>query len=359
MERVGRLKIGRVPIFVCILIPPLKVRGGNGELLQTIALSLCCTVALTLTSPPEALGAPFGEGELITELGVISSSLRGHTTYHISYYEGSSGIESELEFPLKTYLIGLDGAISYKENSYEKLRLGFRVMKNIDNGSGRLKDSDWLSDDLDISLYGVAHPGKDIYSESDIKLDALIIDLNMSYSLFSSKHLSFKPSIGYKHQGFRFVVSNVSQTGYGPYSSDFTVYVPGEALHYRIRYEFIYGGLDTEFLIGKDLRFLLKGGAGYVYAKDRDDHILRYKLATASADGAGGFLSICGDYNIFKGLHLKVGGEYLRFHTRGTQHQYFYRPNPDCPTGSCDAYISDRIDSEQWNISLILSYEFE
>ncbi len=317
------------------------------------------SIFILVLFPPEALGAPFGEGELITTLGVSSSSLRGHTTYHISYYEGPSGIESELKFPLKTYLIGLDGAISYKENSYERFRLGFRVMKNIDDGSGRLKDSDWLSDDLDISLYGVAHPGKDIYSESDIKLDALIIDLNMSYSLFSSKHLSFKPLIGYKHQGFNFVASNVAQTGYGPYSSDFTMYVPGEVLHYKIRYEFIYGGLDAEFLIGKDLMFLLKGGAGYVYAKDRDDHILRYKLATAETDGVGVFLSLGGDYNIFKGLHLKAGGEYLRFHTRGTQHQYFYRATSECPFGGCDAYASDRIDSEQWNISLILSYEFE
>ncbi len=316
-------------------------------------------VMVFLFSPKEITGTSFGEGELITELGIKSSYLRGHTTYHISYYEGSSGIESELEFPLKTYLIGLDGAISYKENSYERFRLGFSIMKNIDNGSGRLKDSDWLSDDIDISLYGVAHPGKDIYSESDIKLDALIIDINMSYSLFSSKHLSFKPFIGYKHQGFSFVASNVAQTGYGPYSSDFTVYVPGEVLHYRIRYEFIYGGLDTEFLIGKDLRFLLKGGAGYVYAKDRDDHILRYKMAEAETDGIGGFLSFGGDYNIFKGLHLKAGGEYLNFNTKGTQHQYFYRATSDCPTGGCDAYVHDRIDSEQWNISLILSYEFE
>lgn len=165
----------------------------------TVVVLMIFWITFSDTTLPGA--APYDEGELTTELGISSTYLSGHTTYHISYYEGPTGIESKLEFPLRTYLMGIEGAISYtwgrKDN---KFRLGFIFLKNIDNGSGKLKNSDWLSDDIDIYLYGRANPGKDIYSESDIDLDAFISDINMGYSLYASSRLSFSPLIGYRHQ---------------------------------------------------------------------------------------------------------------------------------------------------------------
>lgn len=302
--------------------------------------------------------ASYGDGEPLIELGAKSSYISGHTLYHISYYEGLSGIESELEFLLKTYLLGLEGAIIYKDKgSYEKFRLNFELLTNIDKGSGKLKDSDWLTDDLDIALYGVAHPGKDIYSESDIKLDALVFDVNMLYNIYSASNLTTGPFLGYRYQDFRFIASNVNQIGYGPYSADYTGFIPGEALHYEVRYNFLYGGINSEFSAGS-FKAGLKAGAGYVFAKDRDDHILRYKLAEADTDGLGSFVNLNASYFFTDSLFLKAGGEYLKFHTTGTQHQYFYKATSECPTGGCDAYVSDRISSEQWRLSISLGYRF-
>ncbi|MFN3740023.1 MAG: omptin family outer membrane protease [Thermodesulfovibrionales bacterium] len=310
-----------------------------------------------LTSP--SLAASYGEGQLLTDMGAKSSFISGYSLFHISYYEGTSGIESELEFPLKAYLLGLEGAIIYRDRgSHDKFRLTFELLTNIDNGSGRLKDSDWLTDDIDIALYGVAHPNKDIYSESDIELDALVFDINMLYNIYNSQRLAIGPLLGYRHQDFRFIASNVNQIGYGPYSTDYTGFVPAEALHYEVRYDFFYGGISSEFS-ADSFKAGLMAGAGYVFAKDRDDHILRYKLAEAKTDGLGSFVNINASYFFTESLFLKAAGEYLKFHTTGTQHQYFYKATSECPGGGCDAYVSDRIDSGQWNFSLSMSYRFK
>ncbi len=295
-----------------------------------------------------------GDIKMVTELGVSSAYLSGIHTYHISYYQGRSGVESELEFPLKTYLLGLEGRI-YPEG--KKWIFKFGVFKNIDNGSGRLKNSDWLSDDIDTYLYGIAHPGKDIYSELAIDLNALMYNVSFTYNILASKDFNLGPVGGFWHEDFRFKAGDVNQVGYGPYDRDYTIFIPGEALHYRIRYEFIYGGLDSEFSRA-NIIFGLKGGLGYVFARDRDDHLLRYKLAEAEADGLGAFFTLNTVYNPFKDLYLKASGQHLRFKTRGTQHQYFYRATQECPTGGCDSYVSDKIDSEQWIISLSIGYRF-
>lgn len=303
--------------------------------------------------------ASYEKGELLTEIGVKSSYISGYTLYHISYYEGASGIESELEFPLRTYLLGFEGAIIYRDRgSHDRFRLGFELLTNVDSGSGKLKDSDWLTDDIDIDLYGVAHPGKDIYSESEIELGAWIFDIKMLYNAYNSQKLAIGPLIGYRYQKFKFIASNVNQTGYGPYSTDYTGFIPGEALYYEVRYNFFYGGINSEFSAGP-FKAGLSAGAGYVLAKDRDDHLLRYKLAEADTDGLGGFVKANCSYSFTDSLFLMAGGKYLNFHTTGTQHQYFYRATTECPTGGCDAYVSDRIDSEQWSFSLSLSYLFK
>ncbi|MCX7793980.1 MAG: omptin family outer membrane protease [Thermodesulfovibrionales bacterium] len=312
---------------------------------------------LIVSIPSLSYSAPYGKGELVTEFGAEISYISGYTLYHISYYEGLSGAESELEFPLKTYMLGLQAAILYREKEQDRFKLNFELLKNLDNGSGKLKDSDWLTDDIDIYLYGVAHPGKDIYSESDIELDALVFDINMLYNLYGSDNFSAGPLIGYRYQNFKFIASNVNQKGYGPYSRDFTGFFPGEALQYEIKYNFFYAGINSEFSVNP-FKAGLRAGAGYVLAEDRDDHLLRYKLAEAKTDGIGGFINLIADYFITGTLLLKAQGEYLRFQTTGTQHQYFYRPTDECPGGGCDAYVSDRIESEQWNLSLSLIYHF-
>jgi len=257
---------------------------------------------------------------------VTGGYIKGDTTYHISYYEGASGVESELEFPLDNYLLKIEVSLRYKKSNdgQDKANLTIGWFTNIGSYAGKLKDSDWLSDDLDISLVGSAHPGKDIYSESDASLKANIIDANLLYNFYFTQNITVGGIIGYRHQRFEYDVSNADQIGYGPYYPYFTVYVPGPVLDYEVEYDIPYLGLNTNLLCGQEFELNLRAAfSPWTYVHDRDDHILRYKLSKGSCRGSAFFISINADWRFSSGL-LRIGGEYTNIDTQGTQYQEFY-----------------------------------
>jgi outer membrane protease len=166
--------------------------------IQTLALLM---IALGTVSGmhSEAQAAPYQWSSNDVTLGVGVGHLTGNTLYHISAYDATGGIESELEFPLKTFLLGLEyGYVGRNARGQDALKIGVQWYTNIDRGSGKLKDSDWLTDNFDIQAppsppnppnSGFPHPGLDIYSESDIDLKANIIDLRASYSFWPSTRI--------------------------------------------------------------------------------------------------------------------------------------------------------------------------
>src|SRR4030042_4472082 len=98
-------------------------------------------------------------GRVTLDLGIQSGYLKGDTTYHIDFPGGAS----ELEFPLETYLVGPELVWGYR-NPQKQDQFVFKIkwLRNIDNGSGKMKDSDWVERG--------GPPRPDIYSESDIEL---------------------------------------------------------------------------------------------------------------------------------------------------------------------------------------------
>lgn len=321
------------------------------SLLLLVTLLVCMSVL-----PENACAAGYGDGEFYTDLGLRTGYLRGNTTYHISYYTGASGIESELEFPLQTFLLGFEGRVGYK-NSLGKDVFGLNVkwLTNIDDGSGKMKDSDWLTDDLDIIEVGSSHPGKDIYSESDMELDAKILDLNAAYKFWLSDKFNIGPMIGYKYQRFEYDVSNVNQVGYGPYAPFYTATVSGKVLDYKVSYNIPYFGLSSELLFKDKFHANIKlAYSPFVSAKDTDDHILRYKLSKGDTKGHAAAASLNAIWEFLPMWFLNMGGEYMNIHTTGTQHQYFYAG----PYMGYSADVNDKITSEQWLVKLGVIYRF-
>jgi hypothetical protein len=96
------------------------------------------------------------------------------------------------------------------------------------------------------------------------------------------------------------------------------------------------------------------GFAPEVAAKDRDDHILRSKLSTGSANGMAYFLSADFAWTFSDGLRFGVGGEYINISTDGTQYQYFYAG----PYAGQAYYIDDKITSHQFSLIGNISQQF-
>jgi outer membrane protease len=289
-------------------------------------------------------------------IGLDAGYLNGHSTYHISSYSGSSGVESELAFPLQTFMAGVDVGFGFRDiEKKDKVRVNVRWLKNIDNGSGKMQDSDWLTNDQDILTVGSAHPGKDIYSESDIKLNATIVDVNAVINAWQGPRVSIGPLFGYKYEKFVYDVRNTNQVGYGPYGPGFTGIVPGKTLDYEVTYRILYAGVNADILPGKTFRMnIMLGFSPWTLVEDRDDHILRSKLSTAEATGTTYLGAVNAEWEATPRWSLKAGGEYMKIYTTGTQHQSFYAG----PNAGISFDVDDKITSVQWFVFGRITYLF-
>lgn len=335
---------------------------------RAFALTLLIIAFLTCSGVYSAAqAAPFyqqrsGDGAFDYGIGYLN----GNTLYHISSYDtAGNGVESELEFPLDMFMFNLGGGyIGRNEKGQDAFTIGVLWSMNLGRGSGQLKDSDWLTDPLDISLAGAAHPGLDIYSTSDVTAKATIVDIRASYNFWPSNRLAVGPLGGFLFQNFQFDASNVKQVGYGPYAADFTGSVSGRVLTYEATYLVPYAGLHSEMLLGKSFQLAVDlGYSPWAAARDNDDHVLRGKLSKSRASGWAYLAALTAQWDMEDDDFFTIRGQYLKIHTTGTQTQTWYRdeivsPTETVPAGTTITGIDDWIASQQLSATLLFSHRF-
>jgi outer membrane protease len=306
--------------------------------------------------------------------GIGLGYLTGSTLYHISSYDtAGNGVESELEFPLKTFLLGLEfGYVGRNDREQDDLKIGIQWFTNIGNGSGKFKDSDWLTNNFDIQApqpppsppnSGYPHPGLDIYSESDIDLKVNIFDLRASYNFWPADNLALGPLGGFLYQKFQFDASNGHQVGYGPYAYGYTGSIPGPVLTYEVTYTIPYLGIHTEIPFGKTFQAIVDlGYSPWAAAEDTDDHVLRGKRADGSTSGSAYLASITAQWDVEDNDFFLIRGQYLNIETTGTQTQRWYRDEVTSSgtilAGTTTPPIDDKITSKQISATLIFNHRF-
>jgi len=160
--------------------------------------------------------------------------------------------------------------------------------------------------------------------------------------------------LGYKYEQFKYDVSDTKQVGYGPWAS-YTVHVPEKTLKYKVTYHIPYFGLNSDAVFGKKFQGNVKlGYTPWATAKDKDNHLLSYKLSRGDTDGYAYFANLNMSYNFSSHLFLGLDFEYLKIRTTGKQHQSFYAGPYEGTTSDVD----DKISSKQWFLTAMVTYRF-
>lgn len=290
----------------------------------------------------------------------------GSTLYHISIpitAQDSAGNvypateESQLEFPLDTWMLGFNGKVSKDISENVTLFLQGNFSFNINNPSGVMTDTDWYT----VMSYQQTFS----YTESESQLNVKSFDINagldfFKYSFINKILMTLSAKLGYKQQKLSYDIIGIKDgwQNIDSYVQFNNLYQGVEVLSYEVTYRIPYISILGEIKLNE--RIKLNGEVGFspiVSAQDNDDHILRYKTATGDCTGtafmaAGNFVWFLSP--TFSETFLNIGINYLSISTTGSQSQSWYGNDPASSTpttGMTVNNISDTISSEQFSLT--------
>lgn len=318
------------------------------------------------------LAAPVAAGNAQFDLWLRTGMLKGDSTYtiggSISDNQGNSDEIwdplSELKWPLDVVLISLGGRAGIGRFS-----VSGAITTNATSDAGYMEDSDWGA------YYAAFGPNpapgfsfntasKDIFSITSTDLEALIVDVRARYTWWQGPKFSTSVGLGLQHQQFSIVASDLAQYSPSFYSygldrvfpaDPFAAVEPGPVIDYEVTYTIPFVELAGLCRFGKLLS--LEAALGYsplVRARDRDDHLLRYKLSEGSDSGSAWLFDLKLRLQATKHWFASVGVSGLFVDTSGTQNQFFY----DGENSGLRITIDQTITSSQTSGSFEIGYSF-
>jgi hypothetical protein len=253
---------------------------------------------------------------------------------------GSPGVSSELIFPLNTLV---EGVTFRGERAGGRRDWGFEasVAVNLFAPFGKMKDYDWW-------MYPGYPKMAFSYTESDANMVWLTASVAWKPMLVTRGWGSLAAVLGYRlqyvHQealdfkGWVYEdITSPPDTDPEPPNVPDGVPEPwlldgsgiGTVLTYWVLWNIPTAGLAVTLRPGAAVTVQAEAGLAVPIVADEDDHVLRYKLSTASGMGFGAYAELAARYSWGKSqsrvrpfLSLSVGGMALKANTQQTQTWY-------------------------------------
>gem|GEM_PF-4266050 len=282
--------------------------------------------------------------------GLQAGYLRGNTTYDITLGTGTS----ELKWPLDMYMAGFKYSLSYKD-------FGFSVsyLKAPSRRYGTFMEDTDL--ELNGSSSGSSQASRLIYSETGLKAEGNVANIGAHLFLMHYGHSSCGLRAGYSYYSFTYSGYDTLQVTTGSENSG--IFVPGHVIYYKVDYRSWYAGLEYRLeLLRRMYLFANLDYSPKVRVKDKDDHLLRYKLSRGNCTGEGVSISLSAMYMLAHGWCAYVDGIYGRIRTDGVQDQVWYGDDPGTAfneTGYAIIGIDQDIDLDLRYIGIGLVYTFQ
>jgi len=276
---------------------------------------------------------------------------------------------SELKFPMETWMVYGKATLNY--SGFMTIEAGFK--KSVSPKTGHMEDTDW-------TLSGI----QTIYSESTARMDAVISHFDALFTAVEDGPFSLRLGLGFMHQYFDFICSNVAQVDASNVIYGKPVYfdiIGGRTLTYELKYfiPHLSGAMKLSFFSDSlDFNLGLKYSP-FNCALDKDDHILRARMSRDRATGYATVMTLFKvKYRFDSGVFLTAGFDYTYILMKGTQRQYNYPSYftlvnylADVKNGSTPAEafymnfpgltgkIDNRLECQQIAVSLGAGYSFE
>lgn len=290
----------------------------------------------------------------------------GNSNYEMNTMVSADSIilyaRSKLEFPLDVFWMGGAVELDFVSNGRTDWTADISLVTNINNPSGKMKDSDWYSSpgyqELQIA-----------YTESDVTMSAIMFNAEIARRFYSWGNASTYLTLGFRYLKIDQDIINFSGWQIDLYDEDYPkIYYTYDdlAMLYTIKYIMPTAGLKYRLDINRQSSIAVSAAYALTYAKDEDNHVLRNKLSTADGTGPG-FLSkmnyYCklGDRGSQSRPFINIYAEFFTAKITTGQTQFWYGDDPISPEDDTGTRIEDiphEITSLQFQIGLNFGLAF-
>jgi len=209
----------------------------------------------------------------------------GRAAYDLDYQVGSDTVLSRLEFPLDGIEIAVRGLCSLRDEDVERWLFEAGAVVALSDPVGLMRDYDWIEP--------AGYPKVPFsYTESNVESFSFGINLKAARPVFARGYLLL-----YLYTGYRFGYLDQVVQGYkgwqykfiaAPSTFDLSVdSSSADVIQYTLYVHALPVGVGVGLEPWARIRLSAELAGVVVYAADRDDHLLRYKLSTASGLGLG------------------------------------------------------------------------
>ena len=201
----------------------------------------------------------------------------------------------------------------------------------------------------------------DIKWEADSDLDALMIEFNLKYNLFTYSGFSMSAGLGYVRKQLNFDTDNMYyytpsiDAFLGSYSG--AVAVPRMLRQFSFTYDIPYMEIVSEYQLNNCIGFSVNvGWAPYITSENTstpmpiDDSFYGYQYSDGTSDGNAIMVSVEGEYNFYENWAMMLKTEYIKTDTSGIESRYY--------SGLWAFDIDQDVETEEMYISLEAAYMF-
>jgi len=293
----------------------------------------------------------FGKTEYNFELTVPTVDTNGQPV--------SLTIRSLLEFPLDVFMLGGSFGLVSPENAPKFWSVEGSFFTNLNDPGKVMKDSDWLR------VPGYFN-GMISYTESDAKMDLILINAEATREMFSIGNFDVGILAGFRYQKIK---QNI--IGYEGWSIDSNLMFQTQsgtdpAIVYKVTYQGPQLGALSRFSLSSRLRVDIKTAASLTFVNDLDDHLLRKFQTSSDGQGLGiiSYLSARWFLNQMPGgrqTYLDFVGsyDYYKADLTSTQYQYADGGPYEMPVGTRTGGLPHDISSHQFRLGLRLGFLFQ
>ncbi len=248
-------------------------------------------------------------------------------------------LKSQLDFPMDIVLAGARFKIGPAQAGPKQWSIEAEVVTNLNNPGKKMTDGDWM-------YIPGGFNGQFSYTESDAQVKTWILSLEFYKSILYRPKFNLEFMAGFRYDYISQEIFNYDGWQIDSNGTRIDISGVGNGIDYWVKYKMPMVGMRATMGSGTPILVNVSSAFTPFFVNDYDNHLFRFKDATASGSGTGVVGRIDGHYRL-KGAnaphtpYISVGADFTYLSASTKQTQSWYADEPGVGGGTKGEVITN------------------